>query len=441
MPNVDASAPAALAHLLTQPLRKVAGSFDRAVAVEATAALIPELRRRYGITSVRETTELDCIGIPTMCAVVPDSPDAISVYNGKGPTREQALCSAVMEAVERQAATTVRAPKVSMRPVDVEDGLDLGALGVLEAAWTRETPFVEAYDILNDRSMLVPAAAVQCPWDGEPVFAMTSTHGLASGNHLAEAVLHALFEYVERHLWAIAHTKGHVRPRLLLEKLAASLGEEFDRSAMVDDPAGVEVIFPTGHAVLDAMADRICAVGLSLRLTAVQDGEFPIAMFAHVSDLRVDPQMSHFGMGASWSPTHAAIRAVTEAVQTRAVDIQGSREDLQRVNDPFSGFSDHGRRSTESPHGRWYFDAPCPRAELSELPDRSSDDVVEDIRQILTSFRSAGVRCVAVADLSPSDLPVAVARVIVPDLESAFVDGRIGPRVAALLSGTRPTFQ
>ncbi|HVA26939.1 MAG TPA: hypothetical protein VNF68_02100, partial [Candidatus Baltobacteraceae bacterium] len=80
---------------------KVRESFDRCVSLERTLSLIPELRRRFGITRIGDTTLLDRTNIPTACAVVPISPDALSVYNGKGLTREAAVASAVMEAAER----------------------------------------------------------------------------------------------------------------------------------------------------------------------------------------------------------------------------------------------------------------------------------------------------------------------------------------------------
>ena len=55
-----------------------------------------------GITRVADITGMDRIGIPVYAAIRPDS-KSLAVDSGKGITREQAKCSAVMEAIERWA--------------------------------------------------------------------------------------------------------------------------------------------------------------------------------------------------------------------------------------------------------------------------------------------------------------------------------------------------
>lgn len=419
---------------LHSPAPKAAGSFDRMVPIASTAALIPELRRRFNITRVGETTHLDYIGIPTMCAVVADSPDGISVYNGKGPTKEHATCSAVMEAVERQCGATLELPTVIKRPRNIDDGLDFVAMGMLEDAFDSEIPFVSGVDLLSGDDVCVPFAAVRCPWYGRKTFAWSTSHGLASGNTLLEATYHALFEMAERHVWAMTHTRAHVRPRLLLEELAQSIGKQLDISHMVDDPAATEVALPTGNDVIDGLVKKIVSTGLRFRLTAMQEADLPIAMIASVSDARVDPPLAHHGLGCSWSPAHAALRAITEAVQSRAVDIQGSREDLLRADSTNLTYGSHGKRRTTLPHGRWYYDAPLPAAELSALSDRSTSCIAEELRMLLAAFRNLGERRIVVVDLSPPGLPVSVVRVVAPELESAFVDGRVGRSILRLLA-------
>src|SRR5580698_8578765 len=83
---------------------KAVGSHDRCVSLEGTLARFGELRRRFGVTRLGDTTRLDRTGIPTATAIVPAGNDLISVYNGKGTSRNAAYAGAVMEAVERQVA-------------------------------------------------------------------------------------------------------------------------------------------------------------------------------------------------------------------------------------------------------------------------------------------------------------------------------------------------
>lgn len=412
---------------------KAPGSMDRVRPLEKTLALIPALRERFRITRLGDTTHLDRIGIPTMCAVVPNSLDLISVYNGKGPTLQHATCSAVMEAVERQCATSTSLPITRCRPADLDDSLDFQAMGMLDEAYERDVEFVDGLDLITGLVVKVPLAAVISPWSGTRTFRMTSTNGLASGNTLLEATYHALFEYVERHGWAIAHTRAYVRPRLLLEGIARASGQTFDPEAMIDDPAVTEVRFPTGDQSLDSMALKIREAALTLRLTILDEPPLPIVMMATINEDHATPVMSHFGLAASWSPVLAATRAITEAAQTRSVDIQGAREDLLRVGDGSPVFALHARRRAQAPHGRWYYDAPLPTAEFSTLLDRSDPCLAKELRQLVSALRELGVRHIVVVDLSPDDLPISVVRVLVPDLEHSLVDGQIGPTLRKIL--------
>jgi ribosomal protein S12 methylthiotransferase accessory factor len=374
-----------LAELL-QPAPKAGGSFDRCVSLDATLTLVPWLCERYGITRIADITHLDRIGIPVMSAIVPDSPDAISVYNGKGPTRECALAGAVMEAVERQVAAAPGITRFEMDGYDAVDGLDL----------------------LSGAPVFVPLGAVQCPWYGTPAMPGSSTDGLAAGNTLAEAVYHALCEVTERHLWSIAHATGHLRPQAIVTRFA---GRALRLPNFIDDAVATEIILPTGSAVIDSLAEKVHRAGLVLRLRAVEADPLPILLVATIGDPLGGPSSAHTGLGCSLSPEHAAIRAITEAAQGRAADFLGAREDLQRHDDetviPYGAHRTYGL-----PLGRWYYDAPAPVRSLRSYADRSTTDVARDLHLLIEALRSARAGPVAVVDLSPTDLPIHVVRAV-----------------------------
>ena len=65
-------------------------------------------------------------------------------------------------------------------------------------------PWVEGWDIANDKPVLVPAQAVfhPLPRNFRQIF-RTSTNGLASGNTREEAIFHALCEVIERDAWSL----------------------------------------------------------------------------------------------------------------------------------------------------------------------------------------------------------------------------------------------
>src|SRR5919202_1722884 len=71
----------------------------RTMAPEETLARIRPHASRMGITRLGNVTGLDRIGIPVAIAVSPNS-RSVSVSQGKGLNREQAMASALMEACE-----------------------------------------------------------------------------------------------------------------------------------------------------------------------------------------------------------------------------------------------------------------------------------------------------------------------------------------------------
>jgi len=417
--------------LATSP--KAAGSFDRCIPLAQTVALIPQLRARYGITRIAEITHLDRVGIPVMSAIVPDSTDRISVYNGKGPTRESALVGAVMEAVERQQA--VKPPIVPLR-ADVRSTSLIGPneLGAHRLWRGPVLDVAPAFDLIAEEPIQVPFAAVRCRPSGDHVLRFWSTNGLASGNTLAEAVYHAVCELIERHLWSVAHARAHVRPLAIVSQF---IGGEVSLPTFIDDPVAWDVPLPTGRAMIDDLVSHVVDAGLTLSLRCVEMDSFPYLFTATIAEEATSPSVAHFGAGCSWSPEHAAIRAITEAAQSRATDCQAAREDILRPNDPRPLHGDRHRRKTGVPAGRWYYDAPTLTRTLGSFEDFACDDVANDVRRIIALFRDAQLGRLAIVDLSPPDLPVHVVRAIAPGLETAMLDERIGPTISAILDLNR----
>jgi ribosomal protein S12 methylthiotransferase accessory factor len=410
--------------------RKTEGSFDREVALERTLAIAHSLRARYGITRIADTTYLDRIGIPTMSAIVPNSPDGLGVYNGKGLTRDAALAGALMEAIERQICARFEGMEIFDLPrSQVDAAVDLRALGWIGPTdEAMRVPCVRGINLLDGAEIPVPVGVARCPRVDARLFAVTSTNGLASGNTALEAVYHAVMELIERHLWSSVHILAHMWPRSLRARAGLAVEQP-------DDPIAMDVIDAAQHPVLADPIAKIVASGLRFRLLAYAPEGWPIGMMAIASEPVGDELYYHLGFGCSWSPVHAAIRAITEAAQARATEIQGAREDIKRAHDgtPVLPF-EHGRRPDGFPSGgRWYFDGPAGRTTMAQLPDRSTPDLAADLRRALDALRAFGEKCVAYVDLTPPGVPIAVARVVAPHLERTLIDGSISGRMAGLL--------
>lgn len=387
---------------VAQSQPKVAGSFDRCVPLASTLALVPELRTRCGITRVGEITRLDRIGIPTFCAVIPTSAAGITVYNGKGATREAALASAVLEAVERETAASgwlqIRTHSIA--------GVDC----------------LEGHDLLNARDLPVPLDAAHLRRPKDPSSPVPTSNGLASGNTLVEATYHALCELIERHAWSIYQMRCERLPRML------------GGPAAHDFAFAPEVAIPSGNAELDRLVALVTAQGLRLRVLYLYVPHLPVVMLTSIVEEGSNPPMSHAGLGCSLSPAHAAIRAVTEAAQSRLTDIHGAREDAMRAGDAPASLPEHNRRLVKLPKDAWFYDLPVRAIELDSISDSSTDDLAEDLRRILSALELFGASSATVVELSPPDLGVKVVRAIVPELESTCLDGRIGPKAREALN-------
>jgi ribosomal protein S12 methylthiotransferase accessory factor len=186
--------------------------------------------------------------------------------------------------------------------------------------------------------------------------------------------------------------------------------------------------------VLDALAEKIQAAGLRLRVSYLPERHLPPVMLASIVEDASVPPMSHVGLGCSLSPVDAAIRAITEAAQSRLTDIQGAREDALRPDDPRPDLPVHTRRLSKAPKNAWFFDVAAPTIELQSIADASTDDLAEDVRRVLSALARFGAKSAIVADMSRTGIPVSVVRAIVPELETTCVDGRIGPKAMEALN-------
>ena len=180
---------------------------------EVTLARARERARALGITRVTDITRLDRVGIPVYASVRPSAAvGSLCVNAGKGLLPIEAEVGAYMEAIEfalaEPGASRVRVLQRTAR--DVLDGrtrpeaiLDL--CPKLGAKIRLDAPMdcVAAADIASRARAraLVPAELVFLPFRPRPRFKGifgTSSNGLASGNTVSEATVHALAELLER---------------------------------------------------------------------------------------------------------------------------------------------------------------------------------------------------------------------------------------------------
>jgi ribosomal protein S12 methylthiotransferase accessory factor len=147
--------------------------------------------------------------------------------------------------------------------------------------------------------------------DGEPAIFKTSSTGLASGNTLDEATLHALFEILERDVLSDLTEFGA------------------DNRIIVD-------LHHLTEPTLVGLVHRLQTAGVDLELSMVPNRYGIPTSTAHIWSPQFPETCA--GSGAHLDPVIAATRAITEAIQTRLTCISGMRDDLPSMVTAFDGY-------------------------------------------------------------------------------------------------------
>lgn len=400
---------------------------------EETLERVLEQARSFGVTRLADITGLDRIGLPTYSAIVPNSEDILSVYNGKGLRPIDAKVGALMEALERQVALTARPTLVDgsfqelsklyavLDPRRSKEGLaeDYSESHTYSWVWGR--------DLISDSDVLVPATWAGYMWHhltAGPHFQLHTSNGLSSGNTREEAICQALCELVERDAWTLAEIGARLLPwarRRLADPENAANGEDdtelHPTLELADEPA---MEFFRRAGLEPVLHDITSDLGIPTVFATVRDELLP------------GFPMVHGGVGTHLDARVAARRALTEVAQSRCVDIQGVREDITPPDAAATQFNIHTRRISGVQRNGWTINRSSKIHTLADLPSTIHDYIEDDIEYILTRLRLAGIDKVVVVDLSPPDAPFAVVRVIVPGLETWAVNrGPMGKRALA----------
>uniref|UniRef100_A0A7J3UZC4 YcaO-related McrA-glycine thioamidation protein n=1 Tax=Candidatus Methanosuratincola petrocarbonis (ex Vanwonterghem et al. 2016) TaxID=1867261 RepID=A0A7J3UZC4_9CREN len=378
----------------------------REVPPEKTLELVSRVKENAGITRVAEITGLDRIGIPIFTSIRPmASQGAVTVYTGKGCSQEEAEVSAVMEGIERFSAEPrgFRLVRGSYRNLSRErEVLDPNLL-ILPRKYqhSEEIEWVEGYSLTQEVTILVPAEAVFHPYSRHNQLFRTNTNGLAVGNALEEAIVHGLMEVIERDAWSLFEA-GRLQGR------------------------GLE-LSGCSSPMVRSMLEKLAKAGIGVYAKDItSDIGIPTVAVAIDDELTKDPALLSLGVGTHLVAEIAALRALTEAVQSRLTTIHGTREDTVKAE-----FARRiGYERMKRINRRWF--SPCPQmVSLEELRSFSGKDFLEDIRYTLDRLVSAGLREVIVVDLTRGETGIPAVRVIVPGLEVYALDKeRAGRRLS-----------
>jgi len=371
----------------------------RLVSPRETVERVRPLMRRMGITRIANVTHLDCTGIPVVMVVRPNA-RSVSVSQGKGLDLWAAKASGLMESVESYHAEHITLPlRYGSYAELCQDHClaDVTQLLRCDASLfhnDRPLLWIEAFDLLQDRHTWLPYELVHTDYTLDSTLSpgnfAASSNGVASGNHLLEAISHAICEVVERDattLWSVMSEAEQQKRRLDL--------------GTVDDPGCCEA--------LEKYARAGIAVGVWETTTDIGLPAFE----CKIVDRRASWQRNLYAAkGAGCHPARqiALLRALTEAAQSRASYISGSRDDMfresyERVSAPES--TERNRQWSEEGGQRDFHDAPT----------WEGDTLDEDVAWELKRLRLAGFMSALVVNLTKQEFGLPVVRVVIPGLE------------------------
>ncbi|MBB3659074.1 ribosomal protein S12 methylthiotransferase accessory factor [Rhizobium sp. BK650] len=365
---------------------------DRTIAPQDTLSRVAPYLRTMGITRMSRQTGLDCVGLPVWCAYTPNS-RSIVVAQGKGLEDIDAKVSAAMEALERAVAgdpvtiNTVSSARDLRRQAHVEPLDCLIASGEHVVSEDEELTWSLAMELLGDQPIHVPRDAALLDRTRHNRFWMSSD-GLASGNTMEEAMFHGILERIERDaqvLWQIV--------------------SDDKRDACCVDPRSF------ADPSLTGLIDRIEAAGLVAKLFDITSDIGIPCYTALVAPPTINSKATlRFvevtgGSGAHLWAVRAAIRAVTEALQSRLTYIGGARDDV--LPGLFKTPLPAQTRSA-------FLAVPSPVS----TTERPAGSVSTLLHQLLGRLRASGIGSVIALPLTPADLPFSVVKMFIPDLEN-----------------------
>lgn len=401
--------------MLTKQVRR---GTHRGATLEASLERARRVCKPLGITRVANVTGLDCVGIPVVTVCRPNA-RSLAVSQGKGLCLAAAEVSGLMESIELYHAETIQRPLLLASWNEVRfsrHAADITRLPrVVASNFHPDRPmlWLEGKEATSEAPVLVPFELVHANFmlplpTGSGAFVMSS-NGLASGNDMPEAILHALCEVIERDAVALFRCHAPSRQRALMLDLKTI--DDLDCLELVRkfDQAGIAV------GLWDITSD----IGVPAFRCVVQERD--AGALRQVGPVR--------GMGCHPAREVAMLRALTEAAQGRLTLISGTRDDIGREQHADVRSVERLKLGQEWLSLRGQHD-------LASVPTARHDTTAEDLAWLLSRLQQVGLEQVITLDLTRREFGISVVRVLVPGLEPHHqdVDCIVGARARHALA-------
>lgn len=363
-----------------------------------TLRAVEPLLAGFGITRVANITGLDHIGIPVTLVVRPNS-RSLSVSQGKGLNIEAARVSGIMESIEQHCAEGIDRPLRLATYRDLRERhptVDVNALPRFVRPFdpNQAILWIEASELGTAQPFHVPFEMVHLnltePLPAGSYMFPVGSNGLASGNSLAEATAHGLWELIERDAQALFYVlppEEQWQRRIALDTI-----DDDDCRLLLDKfrGAGIRV------AVWNLTSDT----GLAVFMCGIVEETLDVFR----------PVGCAYGSGCHVDRAVALCRALTEAAQSRLTRLTGSRDDIASLEPMVS------ESAIREAQARFAEPVPSP-ASFTAAPTHRFDSFEADIDWTLARMRSVGLPAPLRVDLSPAGMPFSVVRILAPGLE------------------------
>lgn len=377
----------------------------RVIAPSKTIEINENKLKVAGITRIADITDLDRIGLPIYTAIRPTAEDgAVSIYGGKGITKDHAKASAMMEGFERYSAErqdideTIIASLseieefgeyIDPKSLNLPKEFEKKDISDLSLEWSK------SIDLISNREYYIPTNAIYHPYiskdDSQSLF-KSNTNGLASGNILEEAILHGIFEVIERDAWSIFE---------LTHKNYAQI-----------DISSIE------NEIIIDIIEKFESEGIKIKLMDfTADIKIPTIAASADDTITKDAGLLTLGMGTHLDPEVAILRALTEVAQSRATQINGAREDTVRAD--FAREAGYERMKRIN---KFYFRDEEEQIKLSDIENKSTSSITRDIEIVKDELISNDIQKILYSNLTRPELDVSVVRVVIPEMELYTID-------------------
>jgi ribosomal protein S12 methylthiotransferase accessory factor len=252
-----------------------------------------------------------------------------------------------------------------------------------------------AHDIITGNDYYVLSNAVFHPYnhdsDVESLF-KSNTNGLASGNVLEEAILHGIFEVIERDAWSIFEMTHKNYSQINIDSIESDL--------------------------INEIIDKFESQGIKIKLMDfTADINIPTIAASADDTVTRDAGLLTLGIGTHLDPEVAILRALTEVAQSRATQINGAREDTVRAD--FAREAGYERMKRIN---KFYFKQEEEQISLSDIENKSTTSIDEDIDIVKEELIANDIKHVLYTDLTRPEVDVSVVRVIIPEMEVYAID-------------------